>query len=47
MATVLAVLVAVVIYAIMVFVTKTVTKEELSRVPKGDKIVKILDKFIK
>lgn len=47
MATVLAVLVAVVIYAIMVFVTKTVTKEELSRMPKGDKIVKILDKFIK
>lgn len=46
-ATVLAILFAVVIYGVMVFVTRTITKEELSKMPKGDKIVRLLDRFIK
>lgn len=46
-ATLLAIVIAVIVYAIMIFVTKTVTKEEISRMPKGDKIVRILDKFMK
>lgn len=47
MATVIAILLAMVVYGIMVFATKTVTKEEVAKMPKGDKIVRILDKFIK
>ena len=31
----------------MILVTKAITKEEISRLPKGGKLVKILDKFIK
>lgn len=46
-ATVIAILLAVFIYGIMVFVTRTITKEELSKMPKGDKIVRLLDRFIK
>ncbi|MCI9598727.1 MAG: polysaccharide biosynthesis protein [Firmicutes bacterium] len=46
-ATVLAILFAVVVYGVMVFVTRTITKEELSKMPKGDKIVRLLDRFIK
>lgn len=34
-------------YAVLVFVTKTVTMEELNTFPKGDKIVRIIGKFIK
>lgn len=47
MATVFAILVAIVVYGVMVFATKTITKEELSKMPKGDKIVRLLDRFIK
>lgn len=47
LATVIAILIAVVVYAVMIFATKTITKEELANMPKGGKIVKILDKFIK
>lgn len=47
MATVMAILIAIIVYAVMVFATKTVTREEVARMPKGDKIVKILDKFMK
>lgn len=47
MATVLAILIAVAVYAVMIFVTKTITKEELSKMPKGDKLVRILDRFIR
>lgn len=47
LATVAAILLAMVVYGIMVFATKTVTKEEVAKMPKGDKIVRILDKFIK
>ncbi|MCI8645987.1 MAG: polysaccharide biosynthesis protein [Firmicutes bacterium] len=46
-ATVLAILLAILVYGVMVFVTKTITKDELSRMPKGDKIVRLLDRFLK
>lgn len=45
LATVIAILFAVIVYAVMVFATKTITKEEVARMPKGDKIVRILNKF--
>ena len=47
MATVLAILFAIIVYAVMVLLTRTITKDEISRMPKGEKIVRILDKFIK
>ncbi len=47
MATVIAVLFAVVVYAVMIFVTKTITKEELASMPKGDKLVRIMNRFKK
>ena len=37
----------VIVYVVMILVTKAITKEEISRLPKGGKLVKILDKFIK
>ncbi len=46
-ATILAIFFAVIVYVVMVLVTKTITKEEISRMPKGEKLVRILDKFIK
>lgn len=47
MATVLAIFFAVLVYIVMIFATKTITKEEVSRMPKGDKLVRILDKFMR
>lgn len=47
LATVGAILIAVVIYAVMIFVTKTITREDLINLPKGTKLVKIYDKFVK
>ena len=47
LATVIAIMIAVIIYVIMIFVTKTITREEVAKLPKGDKLVKILDKFMK
>ncbi len=47
LATVGAILIAVVIYAVMIFVTKTITREDLVNLPKGTKLVKIYDKFVK
>ncbi len=46
-ATLLSVLVGAVVYAIMIFVTKSVQKEELLILPKGDKLVRIANKFVK
>lgn len=46
-ATLLSVAVGGVIYVIMIFLTKSITKEELSVLPKGDKIAKLVDKFVK
>ena len=42
-----AIMVGVVIYAVLIFALKAITKEEIALLPKGDKLVKILDKFIK
>lgn len=47
LATVGAILIAVVIYAVMIFVTKTITREDLVNLPKGNKLVRIYDKFVK
>jgi len=47
LATVGAILIAVAIYAVMIFVTKTITREDLINLPKGTKLVKIYDKFVK
>lgn len=46
-ATVIAILFAVVVYGIMVFVTRTITRDELSKMPKGDKIARLLDRFMR
>lgn len=40
--TVISLLVAVLVYIVMIIKTKTITKEELSKMPKGNLIVKIL-----
>ena len=42
-----AILVGVVSYGALVLLTKTITKEEIKRLPKGEKLVKILDRFVK
>ncbi len=42
-----AIMVGVVVYAVLILMTKSITKEEIGLLPKGDKLVKILDKFIK
>ena len=47
LATVGAILIAMVIYAVMIFVTKTIAREDLVNLPKGTKLVKIYDKFVK
>ena len=45
MATIIAIIVAVVIYALTVVILKIFTKEEIKMLPAGDKIVKILEKI--
>ena len=45
MATIIALLVAVVIYALSVVVLKIFTKEEFKMMPAGDKIIKFLEKI--
>lgn len=47
LATLGAVVVGVIVYAVLILATKAITKEEIGRLPKGGKLVKILDKFIK
>lgn len=42
-----AIMVGVVAYAVLILSLKAITKEEIVLFPKGDKLVKILDKFIK
>ena len=44
MATIIAILVAVVMYALSVLVLKIFTKEEFKMMPAGDKAIKILEK---
>ena len=45
LATIVAILVAVIIYVLSVVILKIFTKEELKMMPAGDKIVKILEKI--
>lgn len=45
--TLLGVLIGVAVYAILIFKTGTIEKEELVFFPKGDKLLKIANKFIK
>ena len=40
-------MVGVVVYGALILITKAITKEEIARLPKGGRLVKILDKFIK
>lgn len=47
LATLGAVVVGVIVYAVLILATKAITKEEIGRLPKGGKLIKILDKFIK
>ncbi len=37
----------VVVYAVMVLVTKTITLDEISRLPKGDKLARLAGKFVR
>jgi len=41
------VMIAVVIYVVMIFATKTITPEELTMLPKGDKLAKLFRKIKK
>ena len=45
MATIIAIVVAVIIYVLSVIILKVFTKEEIKMLPAGDKIVKILEKI--
>ena len=45
LATILAIVVAVIVYAISVIILKIFTKEEIKMLPAGPKIVKILEKI--
>ncbi|MBR6473525.1 MAG: polysaccharide biosynthesis protein [Firmicutes bacterium] len=43
----LAIAFAVVVYAVMVLITGTITIEEIGRLPKGDKLVSLIKKFVR
>ena len=45
--TLIAILTGVILYGVMILVTKTISKDELSKLPKGDKLLKILGRFIR
>ena len=42
-----AILVGVVSYGALILLTRTITKDEIRRLPKGEKLVKLLDHFVK
>ena len=42
-----AVLGGVLLYGVMILVTRTISKEEVGKLPKGDKLLKVLGRFIK
>ena len=46
-ATLLSICVGVAVYGALILITKAITKDEIRRLPKGDKLVRILDRFIK
>ena len=41
----IAILLAMIIYALIMILTRGITEEEIYMFPKGDKIVRILDRF--
>jgi stage V sporulation protein B len=43
----IAVLVGVVLYGVMILLTKTISKEEVVKLPKGDKLLKVVGRFIR
>lgn len=43
----IAVGIAAIVYSVLLFVTGTITRDEVLRLPKGNKLVKIVDKFVK
>lgn len=45
--TLIAVLTGVILYGVMILVTKTVSREELLKLPKGDKLHKVFGRFIR
>lgn len=47
MATLIAIGIGVIVYGVLILALKAITKEEIGRIPSGQKLVKILDKFIK
>ena len=46
-ATLISIVVGVAVYGRMIFAVKAITKEELAKLPKGSKIVKIINRFVK
>ena len=42
-----AVLVGVLLYGVMILLTKTISKEEVGKLPKGDKLLKVVGRFIR
>lgn len=47
LALLLAILVGVVVYGALVLLTETIRKEEIRKLPKGEKLLKLLDRFVK
>ena len=45
LATLAAVGVAVIVYCVMLFVTKSITRDEIATLPKGKTILRIVDKI--
>ncbi len=45
-ATLLAILVAVAVYAVMLFVTRSLTRDDLEHLPKGDKLAALYDRIL-
>ena len=45
LATIIAIIFAVIIYVLAIVVLKVFSKEEIKMLPAGDKIVKVLEKF--
>lgn len=44
---VLSILIGVIVYGVMVILTKAITKEELEKMPKGEKLVNLFGRFLK
>jgi stage V sporulation protein B len=45
--TLVAVLTGVLLYGVMILLTKTISKDELGKLPKGDKLLKVFGRFIR